>query len=493
MVDESGRLTPVGQPERLNDQSTTSAEPGHHRTPTMKRAEREPPTMALPQPADEKAPPEEIAGALSDRVTARMPPLDKHRTTRPWRGPRRYLLAAIFVVGLTALVEPDLGAAITTLGGVALGLGTIPWLATRGQPWPVRSRWAVVGTLLMVLGVTGFAGSMPAYRLSIRLARVSGGNAIVVAGLRHLGETPPYSQELASAYVQWAQQETRQGNYAAAVDHLDYVETAFPTLPQAELAREQLPDTLLAWAKVAQARGDTIRAGEEYLLLLTRYNAFPAAALAYAQDAAGSGPSSALFGWAALAHAAHDYSTSDMIYNQLLQLFPQSDIALRAFDLAATNQFDWAQALNAAGLFDIAAQHYLIVLDTYSDTIAATEARIALSHGVSVVGYLLQSNGVSPVMAMTTVRLSSQYSVLGTTTVGAMGTYTVGGNQFLADTNANGAFVFTDVPPGVYLFEWRDTQGVYHTRFTGSVPALVVTVRTTPVFINTPIISDQSA
>ncbi len=401
------------------------------------------------------------------------------RALAGWLTPQNYGVISLAVVGVVALLSPNFGVAAIAGGitSLVVAVGALVFLALDKER-AARVMWAVAAVVLVIVGALGLVGNTAAFQLSIAQDESSGNYSGAIAALRSIGKAPPYSSDLAQAYLDWAQQEVKEKAFAGAVTHLNYVVQNFPTLPQAADAQNRLPGVYLAWAQYATQQNDPVTAGQQYAILLTQYASSPEAAQAH--DAAGP----AFLAWGNAEQQAKYYDVAYTAYQLVAHYFPKSTEAAEAHRQAATDLLAWAQALTAAHRYADAAVHYTDLAKNYADTPEGKTAQGILNKGVQLIGRLLRANGVKPVMPFTTVRLSSQWTV-------SNGSYVVGGQQYYADTDSNGYFVFPSVPAGQYLLEWRSTSGPFLTLFNGTTPLDVVTLRPLQNLTLPPIITNQ--
>jgi tetratricopeptide (TPR) repeat protein len=380
-----------------------------------------------------------------------------------WLTPFTYSLGCVAVIGLAAVLSPSLGLGVTIGGFVAFVLAAAAVALMIMGDASARLKWggAVVGLLLV--GVIGLLASGAAYRFSVSQEENNHAYDAAVRDLQLLGDKPPYSTDLAQAYLNWGNQEINEHAYQSATEHLTYVVKNFPTLHQADEAENQLPNALFAWAQYANSQQDPITASQEYTALLTQYPSSTAAEQAHT-----TAPAAYLAAGDAYYQALY-YQEAYNAYQMITKNFVKSPEAKQAHTQTAKVLWDWAQKLSAARIYDQAAQHYQDLVNNYVDTPQGQQAKALLGKGVSVIGRLFQTDGKTPVLTHTTVRLSSSYAVQN-------GFYSVSGRQYYADTDSNGYFEFPNVAPGRYLLEWRDTNGLFFTLIKGNSAIEVISV-----------------
>lgn len=395
-----------------------------------------------------------------------------------WWTPLMCGLCAALLLGAVGLVSSGLGSTVNNLGIVAAIAALAPAVSLFLADRRTRGRWLALTIVLLAVGAAGILSASAAYRFQIAQAEAHGAYPTAINDLRALGARPPYAQDLAQAYLDWAAAEASAHVYDSAVTHLTYVATQFPTTPQAATAGARLPDVHLAWARYAAAQHDPITAGQQYQIVLSAYPTSTAA-----QPAGAEAPAAYLAWGEALAQAKF-YANADTAFQLIITGYPQNAVFGQARQQDAQALLAWAQQLTTAGDYDQAATLYQRLVTDFADTPPGQQAQAAIKQGVQVTGRLLKADGKTPALAGTTVRLSSKWSV-------ANGSYAVSGQQYVADTDANGYFVFPSVPPGQYLLEWRSTTGIFQTTFNGTTPTLLVTVSPLNAITLAPVTSNQ--
>ncbi len=382
-----------------------------------------------------------------------------------WLNPAVAGVAGLGVAGIIAIVSPNFGAGaifagLACLVFAALALAFIAVDRTRES----RLGYIMTASILAVLGIVALLANSAAYQYSITRAEAQGNYQSAVNLLTSSNQSPPYSTKLAQAYLNWGNAEISANAYAQAEQHLLYVVQNFPTLPQAAQANSKLPGLILTWARYANGQHDTITAGQQYDLLVTKY--------AQSSEAAGASVEApaAFLAWGDTLTANGFYADSYKAYQLIEKLYPKSAVAATEHAHAATCLSKWAKALSDAHRYNEAGPIYSTLAKNYADTAEGKQAQALLNQGVQVIGRLLRADAKTPILPYTTVRLSSQWTVTGAT-------YTAGGNQYMADTDANGYFEFTSVPAGQYLLEWRSTSGPFLTLSNGTKLVEVITVQ----------------
>lgn len=395
-----------------------------------------------------------------------------------WWSPLICGLSAALLLGVTALLSPGLGSLASNVGVVALIAALAPLATLVLVEARARVRWLVLAVALVALGVVGVFSANAAYSFQIAQAEAHGAFPTALSDLRAQGEKPPYSQRLAQVYLDWAQYEIAHNVFDGAVTHLTDVATQFPTTPQAAQANALLPGAHLAWARYATSQRDPVTAGQQYHILLTTFAAAPEASQGRAEAPA------AYLAWGTALYNAKFYGDADTSFQLIITGFPQSAQFGPARQGDARDLLDWAQQLTGAGIYDQAAQLYQRLVTSFSDTPPGLQAQTLVKRGVQVTGRLLKADGKTPADAGTTIRLSSAWTV-------GNGSYVASGQQYLADTDANGDFVFPAVPPGQYLLEWRSTTGAFQSTFNGATPTLIITVAPLNAVTLSTVTSDQ--
>jgi tetratricopeptide (TPR) repeat protein len=405
------------------------------------------------------------------------------RTLPNWLTPVSYGVFSLVAVGVVAALMPNFGVAAIG-GGIAafvVGAGAIVFLVMDKTPG-ARLLWGALSAILIVVAIMGMLGSGLGYQYSISRAEAQGNYSAAVSELQATGQKPPYSMSLADAYLKWGKVEIQNHAFAGAITHLSYTAQNFPTLPEAAQASSLLPGVHLSWAQYATQQNDPVTAGEQYQILLTQYATSPEAAQAHDSMA------TAFIAWGAAEQKAGYYDVAYTAYQLVLTNFPKSPQAAQAHASAATTLLAWATSLTQARRYSEAAIHYTDLAKNYADTPEGKQAISILSKGVQLVGRLFKANGTSPVIPYTTVRLSSVWTVSGS---GASLTYSASGQQYYADTDSNGYFDFPSVPPGQYLLEWRNTNGIFQTLFNNNKPLELVTLRPLEAQLLPPITTNE--
>ncbi len=398
----------------------------------------------------------------SQIMTIQLPAAQKKKLPA-WLTPFTFSLGCVAVVGLAAILSPSLGLGVTIGGFVAFVLAAATVALMIMGDATDRLKWGGAALALILVGVAGLLSSNAAYHFSVSQEENNHAYDAAVRDLQLLGDKPPYSTDLAQAYLDWGTQEANEHAYQSATDHLTYVVKNFPTLHQADVAENQLPGVYLAWAQYASSQQDPVTAAQEYTILLSQYPTSDAAGQAHT-----AAPATFLAAGDAYYQAEH-YQDAYNAYQTIIKDFAQSPEAKQAHAQTAKVLWDWAQKLSAAHIYDQAAQHYQDLVNNYADTAQGKQAKALLDKGVSVVGRLFQADGKTPVLTHTTVRLSSSYTVQN-------GFYSASGRQYYADTDENGYFDFPNVTPGRYLLEWRDTGGLFYTLIKDNKAVILVSV-----------------
>jgi tetratricopeptide (TPR) repeat protein len=382
-----------------------------------------------------------------------------------WLSPASAGIAGLVIAGIIGLLSPNFGAGaifagLACLVFAALSLGLIAINRDRAA----RIGYIVTASILAVLGIVALLANSAAYQYSITRAEAQGNYQSAIKLMTSANQSPPYSTSLAEAYLNWGDAELSAKAYDQAEKHLLYVVQNFPTLTQAAQANGKLPGLILTWARYAVNQNDTITAGQQYDLLVTKY-----AQSSEAASASTEAPP-AFLAWGDSLAAKGFYADAYKAYQLIEKMYPKNAVATTEHAHAATCLSNWAKALSDAHRYNEAGPLYTTLAKSYGDTAEGKQAQKLLNQGVQVIGRLLKADGATPVLAYTTVRLSSQWTVTGNT-------YSAGGNQFLADTDANGYFEFPAVPAGQYLLEWRSTSGPFLTLSDGSKLLEIITVQ----------------
>ena len=402
------------------------------------------------------------------------------RALPAWLTPVAFGVVGLVLVGVVGLVSPNLGAAAIAIGIASFVVAAVG-IVFVALDKVFRTQWAITALVLAAIGAVTLLGNGAAYALAISQAKAQGNYGAAVAELKASGKTPPFSTDLAQAYLDWANAEVTANAFQAAIAHFSYVIQNFPTLPQAAKAQAALPGTYLRWAQYATAQSDPITAGQEYQVLLTQYAASPEATTAH------SLAPTAYLAWGDAEFKANYYAEAYTAYTLITKGFPKDASAATAHRDAAKVLAAWAQALTTAHLLTEASVHLTDLAKNYTDTPEGKNAQKLLSQGEQVIGRLLRSDGKTPIIPFTTVRLSTVWNVPS----GNPANYSAGGQQYLADTDANGYFVFPSVPSGQYLLEWRSTLGPYETLFNGDTPLEIVTIHPLDAPTLPPIVTDE--
>jgi tetratricopeptide (TPR) repeat protein len=405
------------------------------------------------------------------------------RTLPGWVTPVSYGVFSLVAIGAVAALMPNFGVAAIG-GGIAafvVAAGAIVLLVMDHTPGS-RLLWGALSALLIVVALVGVLGSGAGYQFAISRAEAQGNYGAAIGELQATGQKPPYSSSLADAYLNWGKAEIQQHAFAGAVTHLTYCAQNFPTLPEAAQASAMLPGVHLSWAQFATQNNDPVTAGQQYQILLTQYATSPEAGQAHDSMA------TAFLAWGDAEQKAGYYDIAYAAYQLVLTDFAKTPQATQAHASAATTLLAWATALTQAHRYGEAAIHYTDLAKNYADTPEGKKAISILAKGVQLVGRLFRKNGTSPVIPYTTVRLSSAWTVSGS---GSSFTYSVSGQQYYADTDGHGYFDFPSVPPGQYLLEWRNTNGLFETLFNNNKPLELVTLRPLQALLLPPIVTNE--
>ena len=379
--------------------------------------------------------------------------------------PFSFVTISVLLAGIFMLVMPNMQVAFI-VGGIALLVFSVAGVVSLiGEQAAGRRNWIISTVAIAVIGVSLLALNEPAYRAQISYAESHNNYSVAVNGLVNLGYKPPFSKTLATAYLNWGISLVNAHNYSAGIQELLYTENNFPTLPQAAQAKNTIPQAMLSYAEYAYAHGDAITAGQQYTSLIENFSSYPAAATALSEGAP------AILGEANAYAQKNYYQESYNAYAVLLKYFGKSSEAAQSESLAPQVLLTWAQKLIASQNYGPASQEYQVLAAQFPSTPQGKQAATFLANGVSVTGQLVLASG-KPLPAYVNVRLSSQW----TAPSSAGGSYQTSGQQYYADTNANGYFKFLDIPPGKYLLEWRSTQGYYNTLLNGTTFSLIITV-----------------
>ncbi len=404
------------------------------------------------------------------------------RTVPSWLTPTNFTIGGAVVIALTAILAPNFGLAAIVAGIACLVVAILAIIFLLITPArDARIQLGVTTGVLVIIGALAIASNGAAYQFAIARDQANGDYGGAATAQRALGQKPPYSSDLATTYLKWADAEVSGNAFASAINHLNYVATNFPTLPQAATAQMRLPTVYLQWAQFATGRSDSVTAGKAYQSLLTQFGSSAAAS-----QAASTAPA-ALLAWGDAALAAGHNDDASAAYQLVTKFYPKSAEATMAHAQAAKALSASSKQLAAAHRFGEAYEQYTLLAKSYADTPEGVAAKKLLAQGVRLTGRLLKADGQTPVLPYTTVRLSSKWSVVGS---GANLSYIVGGTQYFAGTDANGYFVFPSVPSGPYLLEWRNTTGVFLTYFKGATPLDVVTLRPLENQLLTTIVTD---
>lgn len=397
-----------------------------------------------------------------------------------WLSPIIFGIISIVVIGVTLIASPDLGTGFIVGGIITFVCAVISIILLALDSSTQRLAWGIAAGILALAGIIGLVGSGSAYRYQINLAEQYGAYNVAAADLTKINEKPPYSQELAKTYLDWAKAEIKANSYPSAIDHLTYLIKEFPTLPQAAQAKTLLPQAHLAYAEYALKQKDPIIAGQEYTIVLTQFTSAPEATKANAEAAA------ALLAQGDAYYANHYYKEANDSYQYVIKNFAKAPEAAQAHKQAAINLLEWAQKLTDAKQLGDASQHYQDLATNYTDTDQGQQAKKLLTSGVSITGRLFRSDSKTPVYLHTTVRISTKWSI---DSGGAI--YIASGTQYFADTDSNGYYQFPSIPAGQYLLEWRSTTGAFQTFLNGATPTEIITVPTLQALVLPAITTDQ--
>ena len=369
-----------------------------------------------------------------------------------------------------AIFSPDWGEAArqstwlaTALGVVCILTGLLYLLAGARRYWLV---WLVVGVALAVLGLYELPTAVvPLHLLQAREAEAAGhyDQAYMEWRLAGYGKCDPH---VTGALLRWARTDRDDGHYGDALIRLRRLVrdcSTDPTARQAvEAASDQIGTTELAYGEQLVSTGDYADAIAQFHDVEAEYRTTPLAPAARQNAAA------AYMAWADSEEHAGRYASALAKYQAILSQYPDSAFATSARNGAAQALYDWGQWDTRNAHYAEAVQHYNQLVDEYPGTPQADEATTLLHASQMVVGRLTHNDGSAA--SGVRVRLSSEWQFGG-------GTYTTGGAQYTAQTDATGIFTFGAVPPGPYLLEWTGPDGRYTTfiSVTGQ-PENVVTV-----------------
>ena len=382
--------------------------------------------------------------------------------------PTTFTIGGAVVIALAAILSPNFGMAAIVAGIACFVVAIVAIIFVFRTPArDQRMQFAVTTAVLVIVGGAAILSNSVAYQFAITRDAANGNYSGAITAMQAIGKKPPFDTDLANTYLAWANAEVASNAFASATDHLSYVTTNFPTLPQAATAQTRLPGAYLQWAQFASGRGDSVTAGNAYQRLLTQFGTSSAAS-----QAAAAAPA-AFLAWGDAALAAQHNDDAATAYQLLTQFYPKSAEAVKSHTHVAKALSASSKQLADAHRYSEAYAQYTLLAKNYSDTPEGLSAQKLLAQGVQLTGRLLKQDGQTPVIPFTTVRLSSKWTVTGS---GANLSYVASGQHYYAGTDANGYFVFPSVPSGSYLLEWRNTTGIFLTYFNGSSPLNIVTL-----------------
>lgn len=361
-------------------------------------------------------------------------------------------VAAVLVFFAIALFAADWAAAaqqsallVAALGLLCVITGLLYLLFAARRGWWA---WLLVGALFLVLGLYELpAAVVPLHLAQAQMDEASGRYDLAYSELLQAG-VGRCEPRVTHDVLRWAGSDRTAGHFGKAVEHYDLLIQTCPNTDDARLASAEIGKTRLAWGDQLVSTGDYADAVNVFEQIQQLYPAAPFALAARQEEGA------ALLAWGDRDEHEGRYAEALTHYQRVLATYPETAYATTARTGAAQTLLDWGQWATRFAHYDEAVQHYNDLVDTYPGTPQADEAATLLGAPQEVVGRLTHRNGSAA--AGVQVRLSSEYQF-------GPGSYSVGGTQFTATTDATGIFRIENVPPGTYLLEWADAWGHYTT------------------------------
>ena len=460
-----------GQPNAGNEQPQQPQQPSPPPQPVQAAgAGRAQPAngQAGKAPAGEEQPESErsiqdkvwVAVAVDDRAPP-PPPREAAPELRRAGGPPSWWALVVAVGGAlaffaVALFATDWSEAAQLSDGIAAVLavlclltGLLYLLAGGRRHWLT---WLGFGALFAILAAYELPAAVrPLHFLQAQEAASIGHYDEAYAELRAAG-VGPCDRRITGALLAWARADEHAGRFGDAVIRLKRLIRDCPTSPAAAIARGQIGQTELVWGEQLMGTGDYADAVQVFAVVQIDFADTPLA-LAARQEAAAT-----YVAWAQREEHSGRYASALAKYQLVLAAYPDTPYAATARTGAAQTLFDWGQWATRGAHYADAVRYYNLLVDLYPDTPQAVQASTLLAAPQLVVGQLIHNNGAAA--AGVPVRLSSEWQFGG-------GSYSTGGRQYTATTDATGIFTLGAVPPGTYLLEWVGPCGCY-TTFVGA-------------------------
>lgn len=377
-------------------------------------------------------------------------------------------LAALIVLAVTA---PDWGTFATRIGITLLVVGAcvggLIWLFHRLRHRWARRRWPILAASLLLASLLGVGLAPGIHALQGHVLEGQGNYQRAIEEYAASGENSPNGQDIARCYLEWGQRDLRSQDYAMAVQHLEAASETYSATTAARAAREPLGTALLQWGRqlaVEQSYGQAI---QQFAHLRIHYAETEAAQ----QARENQDEPAAYYSWGLQLQASQQFQNALTQFQAIGKLFPSSSYAPQAYTSAASDLYDWGQALIQQARYTQATAVYQQLINQYGNTAVAQQAQQALHAPQPVKGRLIFASG--PPDAHVIIRLSSSWST------GPNG-YVQGGYVYEAHTDANGFFTFPAVPLGKYLIDWQQGstfttllhQGTYNPVYIADVEPL---------------------
>jgi tetratricopeptide (TPR) repeat protein len=329
-----------------------------------------------------------------------------------------------------------------TLLGASLCFSVLILLFRRiHQRW-ARRRWLIFAASLLALGVMGTALAPVLHAAQGHELENQRNYPRAIDEYALSGEYSPNGQDIARCYLKWGQINLLDQDYEMAVQHLEAAAETYNATTAARQARTPLGQALFEWGKQLveeQRYGEAI---QQFAHLRTRYADTQAALQAQLSQ----NEPAAYYAWGQQLQTSQQFQDALTQFQALSKLFFDSHYASLAYNAAASDLYDWGQALVKQAKYTQAIAAYQQASKQYPNAPAARQSQQALNAPQAVKGRLIFASG--PADAKVIIRLSSSWAT------NANG-YVQGGFVYEAKTDASGTFTFSSVAPGRYLVDWQ--------------------------------------
>ncbi len=359
-------------------------------------------------------------------------------------------IGGLIVLAVLALTTPSWGS-IATRDGIGLLIigacaGCLILLQRLLEQHWARRRWPIIAATLLVFGMLGIALAPVIHTAQAHLLEHQGNYQRAIDEYSAGGEHQPNGDDIARCYLEWGQQDLNNQNYAQAIQHLGTAAQDYQATPSARQAREPMGKALLLWGRELVHEQNYAQAIQQFARLRKDYA--DTAAAQQAQEA--QDEPAAYYAWGQMLQASQNFQAALQTFQAIGKLFPNSSYVTLAFNASASDLYDWGQALIRQGKYKDALTTYQQLIKQYSNTLEAQQAQQDLAAPQAATGRLIFVSG--PPDANVIIRLSSSWST-------SPNGYLQGGYVYETHTDANGQFVFSAVPPGMYLIDWQEGNG----------------------------------